>query len=69
MPVDPLPHHGAHRMERRYWTLDENSNPVKVRNAVEWARGFDEDKRRVASSEIADVRVSTHGRPLDRRPL
>ena len=69
MPVDLIRHHGAHCMERRYWTSDENSNPVKVRNAVEWARGFDEDKRRVASSEIADVRVSTHGRPLDRRPL
>jgi hypothetical protein len=49
--------------------LDENRNPVKVRNAVEWARWFDDDKHRVALSEIGDVRVSTHGRPLDRRPL
>jgi hypothetical protein len=69
MPVDLILHHGTHRGKRCYWTLDEKCNPVNVRDVVERVRRFDEDKRRVASTEIGDDHVSTHCRPRDRRPL
>jgi hypothetical protein len=67
MPVDPILDHGAQRMKRP--SLDENRNPVHVPDVVKRVRWFDEDKRRVASTEIGDVHVRTFCRPLDRRPL
>jgi hypothetical protein len=66
-PVDPVLHHGAQRMKRR--SLDENGNLVNVPDVVKRVRWSDEDKRRVASTEIGEIQVRTHCRPLDRRPL
>jgi hypothetical protein len=66
MSIDPILYHGARRVGRGYWILDANRNPVKVRVVVDWAHWVNEDKRRVASTAIGDVHVSTHRHASDR---
>lgn len=44
---------------RGRYALDENRTPVLVDDLMEWARRYEFDDRRVASSTIGDVRVST----------
>jgi hypothetical protein len=41
------------------YVLDENKKAVPVSDTIEWAKGFDIQNRRVAETNIGDIRVST----------
>lgn len=41
------------------YILDENKNPVKVDDILEWARWFETSDRHVSDDLIGDDRVST----------
>jgi hypothetical protein len=42
-----------------FYMLDDDHNPVVVTDSLEWAEWFEDAKRKVANTEIGDVRIST----------
>jgi hypothetical protein len=42
-----------------YYVLDENRRAVPVADVQAWARAFDNDRRRVAATEVGGYTVST----------
>ena len=58
---------------RYYWILDDQGNPVEVRDLEVWAKWFEKTDRHLGSDKIGGIHVSTvflgldHGFSLDEK--